>query len=217
MSRSWRGLGVGFAALMVVGAGLWSMRLSPVATASAQAASGTQVATFAAGCFWCVESDFDKVPGVVSTVSGFMGGTTKNPTYQQVSAGGTGHAEVVQVTFDPSQVSYSQLLDAYWHHVDLVDGGGQFCDRGPEYRPIIFTDGPEQQRAAEASKSALEASKRFAQPIAVMIIPASTFTAAEDYHQDYYKKNPVKYKFYRYNCGRDTRLETLWGKDAAGH
>ncbi|HKZ97602.1 MAG TPA: peptide-methionine (S)-S-oxide reductase MsrA [Hyphomicrobiaceae bacterium] len=175
---------------------------------------GLAVATFAAGCFWCVESDFDKVEGVVETISGYTGGHTENPTYEDVGSGGTGHRESVAVTYDPKKVSYEQLLDHYWRHVDLLDGGGQFCDRGDQYSPAIFTHTGEQKRLAEESKAALQKSGRFKEPIAVEIIPASAFTPAEDYHQDYYRKNPLKYKFYRYNCGRDQRLAALWGKDA---
>lgn len=181
--------------------------------AETQAASSSAV--FAGGCFWCTESDFEKVPGVLSVVSGYAGGTTASPTYETATAGG--HVEVVKVTFDPAKVSYAKLLDFYWRHVDLLDGGGQFCDRGATYRPVIFADGPAQREAAVASKSALEASKRFAKPIAVTIEKLGVFTDAEEYHQDYYKKHPIKYKTYRYGCGRDQRLEALWGKDVAGH
>ena len=171
-----------------------------------------EVATFASGCFWCTESDFDKVKGVAETTSGYMGGTTANPTYRQVSAGGTGHAEVMQLKYDPSQVSYKDLLDVYWHNVDPLDGTGQFCDRGDQYRPAIFYHSEEQKRLAEESKAALEKSGRFGQPIAVEITAASAFTPAEDYHQDYYTKNPIQYFIYRHGCGRDARLEALWGK-----
>lgn len=170
------------------------------------------VATFAAGCFWCTEAAFDKVKGVVETISGFMGGTTPNPTYKQVSAGGTGHAEVVQLKYDPSQVSYKELLDVYWRNVDPLDKDGQFCDRGDQYKPVIFYHNEEQKRLAEESKVALEKSGRFSQPIVVEIAAASTFTPAEDYHQDYYLRNPIQYFIYRQGCGRDARLEALWGK-----
>ncbi len=180
------------------------------------AAANLATATFASGCFWCTESDFDKVEGVVETISGYTGGKTKNPTYQEVGGGGTGHAEALQVKFDPAKVSYQKLLDYYWRHVDLLDGTGQFCDRGDQYRPAIFTHDEEQKRLAEASKVALEKSGRFDKPIAVQIVPASTFTPAEDYHQDYHNKNSLKYRYYRYGCGRDARLKQLWG-DEAGH
>ena len=171
------------------------------------------IATFAAGCFWCTESDFDKVEGVVSTVSGFMGGQSKNPTYAEVGRGGTGHTEVVQVTYDPKIVAYDRLVDHYWHNVDLIDGGGQFCDRGDQYRPVIFAHTDEQKKLAEASKTALEESGRFDKPIAVTVEQASDFTAAEEYHQNYYKKNPLRYRYYRWGCGRDARLNGLWGTD----
>jgi methionine-S-sulfoxide reductase len=173
-------------------------------------------ATFASGCFWCTEADFDKVEGVVETISGYTGGKTKNPTYELVGRGGTGHTEALQVKYDPNKVSYQKLLDYYWRHVDLLDGGGQFCDRGDQYRPAIFTHGEEQRQLAEASKAALEKSGRFKKPIAVEIVAAAEFTPAEDYHQDYHNKNPLKYRYYRYGCGRDARLEQLWG-DEAGH
>lgn len=173
----------------------------------------TEIATFAAGCFWCVESDFDKVEGVLETTSGYTGGKTENPKYEDVGGGATGHAEALQVTYDPSKVSYQKLLDYYWRHVDLVDGGGQFCDRGSQYRPVIFTHTEEQKKLADASKAALDASGKFKQKIAVQIVPASTFTAAEDYHQDYYHKNPIRYKYYRSGCGRDARMEQLWGAE----
>lgn len=175
-----------------------------------------EIATFAAGCYWCVESDFDKVPGVLETISGFMGGHTKNPTYEEVGYGGTGHAEVVQLKYDPSVVTYRELLDHYWLNVDPLDGSGQFCDRGPAYRPVIFTHSEEQKREAEASKVALEKSGRFEQPIAVKIAPASEFYPGPEYHQDYYRKSPLKYKWYRTGCGRDKRLKALWGAKA-GH
>ena len=194
-------------------AGVAAMLLSyPV---QAETPAATKSAVFAGGCFWCVESDFEKVPGVVEVVSGYTGGTSATPTYETASA--EGHLEAVKVTFDPAKVSYPQLLDFYWRHVDVLDGGGQFCDRGNAYRPAIFADGPEQKQAAEASKAALDASKRFSKPIAVTIEVSGAFTPAEEYHQDYYKKNPIKYKFYRYNCGRDARIEALWGNDVGSH
>lgn len=178
------------------------------------ASEGLAVATFASGCFWCTESDFDKLDGVTETISGYIGGKTKNPDYRSVSSGGTGHTEAVQLKYDPSKISYEKLLDYYWRNVDLVDGTGQFCDRGSQYRPAIFTHSPEQHKAAEASKANLEKTKPFKsnRQIAVEITPATEFTAAETYHQDYYKKNPLRYKVYRYGCGRDARLKTLWGK-----
>ena len=184
------------------------------ATRAAPAQQGLEVATFASGCFWCTESDFDKVAGVKETISGFMGGKTKSPTYEQVSAGGTGHAEAVQLTYDPKVVSYQQLLDYYWRHVDVLDGGGQFCDRGSQYRPAIFAATPEQRKLAEVSKTALQNSGRFSEPIAVEIAEAGDFTPAEDYHQNYYQTHPLKYRYYRHACGRDARLQQLWGSEA---
>jgi peptide-methionine (S)-S-oxide reductase len=177
---------------------------------------GHAVATFAGGCFWCMEPPFDELDGVLSTISGYTGGSTVDPTYQEVSAGGTGHAEVVQVTYDPAKVTYEQLLDVFWRNVDPLDAGGQFCDRGDSYRTGIFVHGAEQRRLAEASKQALADSKRLAQPIVTEIVDAGPFYPAEDYHQDYYQTNPVRYKFYRWNCGRDQRLTELWG-DAPTH
>ncbi len=182
------------------------------AWAQADAAKdGTAVATFGSGCFWCTESDFDKVEGVVSTVSGYMGGKTKNPTYDEVGQGRSGHAEVLQVTYNPSKVTYEKLLDHYWRNVDPVDGKGQFCDRGNQYRPVIFTHTEEQKRLAEESKEALAKSGRFKKPIAVEITAALAFTPAEDYHQNYYKENPLRYNVYRHGCGRDARLRAIWG------
>lgn len=176
------------------------------------AAPSRAVATFGAGCFWCAEADFDKVPGVTSTISGYMGGHTVRPTYEEVSAGGTGHAEVVQVTYDPRRVSYQKLLDVFWRNVDPLTPNAQFCDVGSQYRSAIFYHDDAQKKLAEASKAALTASGRFSKPIVTEIAPASTFQRAEEYHQNYHRKNPIRYKFYRFNCGRDRRLEELWGK-----
>lgn len=168
-------------------------------------------ATFAGGCFWCVEEAFDKVAGTVSTTSGYIGGRVANPTYEQVSAGGTGHAEAVQVVYDPAVVSYATLLDVFWRNIDPTDAGGQFCDRGDSYRSAIFYHGERQERLAVASKRTLQRSKPFEGPVVTEIVPAATFYPAEGYHQDYYEKNPVRYKFYKWNCGRSQRLEELWG------
>jgi peptide-methionine (S)-S-oxide reductase len=173
-------------------------------------------ATFAGGCFWCVESDFDKVDGVVSTTSGYIGGRKANPTYQEVSAGGTGHTEAVQIVFDPSRVSYRALVDRFWTTVDPTVKDQQFCDVGSQYRTGIFFHDEEQRRDAEASKAAIEKSKPFKQPIVTEITMATKFYPAEDYHQDYYQKNPIRYRYYRTGCGRDARLKQLWG-DKAGH
>lgn len=180
--------------------------------APAQTPPVLQKATFAGGCFWCMEPPFDKLAGVVSTTSGYTGGRVKDPTYQQVSAGGTGHTEAVEVLYDPSKVDYEKLLDVFWRNVDPTTSAGQFCDQGSQYRPAIFFHTAEQKRMAEASKTALEHSKKIPGPIQVEITPVSAFYNAEDYHQDFYQKNPVRYKFYRYNCGRDQRLKDLWGE-----
>ena len=177
-------------------------------------AAALDSAIFAGGCFWCMEPPFDALAGVVSTTSGYAGGSVANPTYEQVSAGGTGHTEVVQVVYDPAKVSYERLLDVFWHNVDPLTPNAQFCDKGSQYRTAIFHRGAEQRRLAEASKRALEQSGRFDQPIVTEIGEAGAFYPAEEYHQDYYKKNPARYKFYRWSCGRDRRLQALWGKDA---
>ncbi|MGH8982445.1 MAG: peptide-methionine (S)-S-oxide reductase MsrA [Acidimicrobiia bacterium] len=182
---------------------------APVAS-QPKTTSRTETATFAAGCFWCVEEAFDKVAGVVATTSGYTAGTTTNPTYEQVSAGGTGHTEAVQVTYDPAKVSYETLLETFWRNVDAVDAGGQFCDRGSQYRSGIYVHSPAQQQQAEASKTQIAA--QLGKSVATEIVAAGPFYKAEGYHQDYYKKNPVRYKFYKWNCGRAQRLEALWGK-----
>ena len=178
-------------------------------------AKGFQVATFAAGCFWCAESPFEGFPGVQSVVSGYTGGKFDNPTYQAVSSGGTGHAEAVQVVFDPRAVTYDKLLYVFWRNVDPFAKGGQFCDYGTQYRAGVFVHSPEQRRLAEASKA--EVAKRFNLPVKVEITDASKFWPAENYHQDYCFKNPLRYKTYRAGCGRDTRLKELWGAEAAPH
>jgi peptide-methionine (S)-S-oxide reductase len=172
-------------------------------------------ATFAGGCFWCMEPPFDKVDGVVSTTSGYTGGTKKNPTYEEVSSGGTGHAESVQVVYDPSKVGYAKLLEVYWHNVDPTVANRQFCDVGEQYRTAIFYHDAEQKRLAEESRA--EVQKKLGKPVLTQIVPASAFWAAEDYHQDYYMKNPIRYKFYRNGCGRDARLQEIWGDSAGGH
>jgi peptide-methionine (S)-S-oxide reductase len=178
----------------------------------AQSGGPAGVATFAGGCFWCVEQAFDEVEGVLATTSGYMGGKTVDPTYEQVSSGATGHLESVQVKYDPRRVTYERLLEAFWRNIDPLDGGGQFCDRGPQYRAAIFAHDEAQRRLAEASKDRLQRSGRFDRPIATEVREASTFYAAEEYHQDYYRRNPVRYKFYKYSCGRAQRLEELWGR-----
>ena len=173
-----------------------------------------EVATFAGGCFWCMEEAFDEVPGVVSTTSGYTGGRIDEPTYEQVSAGGTGHFEAVVVVFDPKAVTYADLLRAFWHNVDPTDDGGQFCDRGSQYRSAIFVRNERQRVLAEASKREIETGRSLG--VATKILPAATFWPAEDYHQDYYRKNPVRYRFYKFNCGRKARLEEVWGQEHGG-
>ena len=181
-------------------------------SASAQTPSAaTATATFAGGCFWCMEPPFDKLDGVISTTSGYTGGTKVNPTYEEVSAGRTGHAEAVQVVYDPKRVSYEKLLDVFWHNVDPTQKNGQFCDYGSQYRTGIFVHDGEQKRLAEASKAALQKSKPFKDDVVTEIVAATTFYPAEEYHQDYYIKNPLRYKFYRTGCGRDARLKEVWG------
>ena len=174
-------------------------------------------ATFAGGCFWCVESDFEKVSGVVKVISGYTGGHTENPTYEEVSSGKTGHVEAVQVIYDPEKVTYGELVDYFWRHVDPTDHGGQFVDRGAQYRSVIFYNDEEQRKVAEESKRKLEASGRFDKPIVTEIIAASKFYPAEEYHQGYYRKNPLRYRYYRFNSGRDQFLAKIWGKDMEVH
>lgn len=188
--------------------------LALLAAAPFAQAQATAKATFAGGCFWCVESDFDKVPGVLSTTSGYIGGTVAKPTYEQVSSKSTGHAEAVEIVFDPVRVSYSQLLEHYWRTIDPTTKDRQFCDVGSPYRTAIFAHGPEQLAAAQASLAALEKSKPFKEPIVTQIVLAGPFYPAEEYHQDYYKKNPIRYKYYRTSCGRDDRVKELWGAAA---
>jgi peptide-methionine (S)-S-oxide reductase len=174
--------------------------------------TGSAKATFAGGCFWCMEPPFDKLPGVISTTSGYIGGHTQQPTYHEVSAGGTGHAEAMQVVYDPQKVSYEKLLEVFWHNIDPTQKDGQFCDHGNQYRTAVFYHDETQKQLAEASKAELQKTRPFEGEIVTEIVPAGEFYPAEDYHQDYYLKNPLRYKFYRTTCGRDKRLQTLWGK-----
>ncbi len=204
-------LGLALCGLLLAAAPAGAREGSPAAPARP-----LEKATFAGGCFWCMEAPFDKLPGVVSVTVGYTGGRTTSPTYEEVSAGGTGHAESVEIVFDPAKIGYGRLLDVYWRNVDPTTPDRQFCDVGAQYRTAIFYHGEEQKRLAEESKKALEESKRLPGAIVTEIVPAGTFWPAEEYHQHYYKKNPIRYKFYRYNCGRDRRLEELWGRDA-GH
>ena len=175
---------------------------------------GADIAIFAGGCFWCVEADFDGVPGVLGTVSGYTGGALKNPTYESVTAGGSGHREAVRIVFDPKLVSYAKLVEIFWRSVDPTDDGGQFCDRGESYKTAIFAKSPEHKRIAAASKDRLQKSGVLKRPVVTPIEAAGTFYPAEGYHQDYYNKNPIRYKLYRYGCGRNARLKELWGRQA---
>ena len=175
----------------------------------ANAQPAAAVAIFAGGCFWCMEHPFDELVGVISTTSGYTGGRASNPTYKEVSAGGTGHAESVQVTYDSSKISYWKLLDVFWRNIDPLAVDQQFCDEGSQYRSAIFYSTPEQQTLAEASKQKVQ--EEFDEPVATQIVAAGRFYPAEEYHQDYYRKNPIRYKFYRLKCGRDQRLQQLWG------
>ena len=179
-------------------------------------AAGLDKATFAGGCFWCMEAPFDKLPGVISVTSGYTGGQKKNPTYEEVSAGSTGHAEAVQIVYDPSIIAYSKLLDVYWRNVDPTVKDRQFCDSGNQYRAAIFFHGEEQHRQALQSKTMLEKNKPFREAVLTEITPATEFYPAEGYHQHYYKKNPIRYAYYRNGCGRDKRLKELWG-NSTGH
>lgn len=192
-------------AIFIIGA--WNVQSTSQAAADATLGK----AYFAGGCFWSMELAFEKVEGVLSVTSGYMGGTVANPSYEEVSAGRTGHAESVEVVYDPAKVSYQKLLDAFWRNVDPITPNAQFCDYGNEYRTAIFFQTDEEKRLSDASKLALEQSKRFKEPIVTQIVMASQFFPAEEYHQDFYKKNPVRYKFYQYSCGRAKRLEELWG------
>lgn len=171
-----------------------------------------ETATLAGGCFWCVEADLEKIPGVQSVISGYSGGTEANPTYKQVASGNTGHREVVRVIFDPKQITYGQLLHHFWRVIDPTDSTGSFVDRGMQYASAIFYHNKEQKQIAEASKKALEASRRYDKPITTPIIALLSFHKAEDYHQDYYKKHPLRYKYYRYRSGRDQYLKKIWGE-----
>lgn len=182
------------------------------AIAAASYAAPLEKATFAGGCFWCVESDFDKVAGVVSTTSGYIGGTTANPSYKDVSEKKTGHAEAVEIVFDPAKVSYEKLVEFFWRSIDPTTKDKQFCDVGSPYRSAIFVHNDAQKKIALASKAALEKNKPFKDPIVTDIVLASAFYPAEEYHQDYYRKNPIRYSYYRSSCGRDARLKELWGR-----
>lgn len=184
------------------------------ASATAGAAERGE-ALFAGGCFWCFEAAFEGQPGVTSVISGYTGGTKQNPTYEEVSSGGTGHAESVRVVFDPTKTSYAKLLEVFWHNIDPLTANAQFCDHGTQYRSAIFYLDDAQKKAAEDSKQMLVATKKFHSPIVTEIAKAGTFYPAEEYHQDFYKKNPIRYQTYRLGCGRDRRLQELWGSVAS--
>lgn len=199
----------------------WGLIVSVVLGLVGQASTATdtakpiyETATFAGGCFWCMEPPFDNVEGVVSTTSGYTGGHKKDPTYKEVSHGGTGHAEAVQIVYDPKKVSYTELLNIFWRNVDPTNAHGQFCDSGDQYRSEIFYYNEEQRRLAVASEQDLEKQKPFAASVVTRITPATAFYPAEEYHQDYYQKNPIRYKYYRFSCGRDQRLQELWGRNS---
>lgn len=179
--------------------------------------STLQTAVFAGGCFWCVEADFDKIDGVVSTVSGYTGGTVDDPTYRQVTRGDTGHYEAVKVSYDPTRVSYEELVDYFFHTIDPTDPRGQFCDKGPSYRTAVFVNSPDERQVAESEIASIDDSGVLPGPVVTKVIDASTFWPAEAYHQDYYRTTPIKYRFYREGCGRDAKLEQLWGDKKAAH
>ena len=190
-----------------------STRLTAADTPATPDLSQYQVATFAGGCFWCVEQGFEKIPGVIEAISGYSGGTEPNPTYEQVSSGSTGHTEAVQVYYDPTLITYKGLVEGFWRFMDPTDAKGQFVDRGQQYRPAIFYHDDQQRQVAESSRDSLAASGRYDKPVVIEITPFSTFYEAEDYHQDYYKKNPVRYRFYTHNSGRYQFIEQVWGDD----
>jgi peptide-methionine (S)-S-oxide reductase len=196
-------------------AGAAALAASAVLAAAAGSAQSPQHATaiFAGGCFWCMEPPFDALDGVLSTTSGYTGGQTKNPTYEQVSEGRTGHSEAIRVVYDPAKISYEKLLEVFWRNIDPLDGGGQFCDRGPQYRAGIFFQSEDERKLAVASKA--KVASKLSGRVVTEIVPAGPFYEAEGYHQDYYKKNPVRYKMYKWNCGRDQRLEKIWGQSSS--
>ena len=208
---------------VALAAGLAAMAFGFFSSAGAQDqvsspdAKRLSTAVFAGGCFWCVEADFDKVDGVVSTVSGYTGGTVAKPTYKQVSHEKTGHYEAVKVTYDPDKVSYADLVDYYFHHIDPTDAAGQFCDKGESYRSAVFVSDADQREVAETEVEMIDNSGVLGTPVVTQILDASTFWPAEDYHQDYYKKNPLKYRYYRTACGRDARVKKVWADASTGH
>ena len=202
---------------LAVAVALFSAKGAGADEGRAAGGRGLEKATFAGGCFWCMEPPYDGLEGVVSVTAGYTGGTKKNPTYEEVSSGSTGHAESIEIVYDPTKISYARLVYIFWHNIDPTVKDRQFCDVGHQYRTAVFYHSEEQKRVAEESKRALEASKRFPGPIYTEIVPAGQFYPAEEYHQKYYKKNPVRYKFYRWNCGRDQRLKEIWGESPPEH
>jgi len=186
--------------------------VSPLPAATQKQSQPNASIILAGGCFWCIESDYEKLKGIINVVSGYTGGQIKNPTYQQVSSGTSGHLEVVKVTYNPKVISYEKILDYFWHHIDPTRNDGQFCDHGPQYRPAIFYKNEQEKMAVLKSAKKIEQTKPFEAPLKVEFIPQTTFYPAEKYHQDYYKKNPIRYNYYRYACRRDARVEALWGK-----
>jgi methionine-S-sulfoxide reductase len=188
------------------------LSVSIAATADQDEQTGTETAILAGGCFWCMEADYEKLDGVLEVVSGYAGGHLEHPTYKQVSSGQSGHLEVVRITYDANKTGYKEILDFFWRHVDPTRDDGQFCDRGSQYRPAIFYQNEKQFESAVSSRNEINASKPFSEPLKVEILKAGKFYPAEEYHQDYYRKNPIRYSFYRFNCGRDARIEQLWGQ-----
>ena len=203
--------------LPALAAALLALACTAPAPAAPEAESVAATALFAGGCFWCMEPPFEVLEGVLEVRSGYTGGRTENPTYAEVSAGGTGHCEAVEVRYDPARIAYARLLEVFWRNVDPTDAGGQFCDRGESYRTAIFVRDETERRAAEASKAALEASGRLPGKVVTPVLDAAPFYPAEAYHQDYARRNPLRYRYYRSGCGRDTRLRALWGAEAGGH
>jgi peptide-methionine (S)-S-oxide reductase len=208
-------LGLAFAATLASMLISAEPRAATAPSPSASAPPRVEIAAFAGGCFWCMETQFEGVPGVLSVTSGYTGGHKVNPTYEEVGSGATGHYESVEIRYDPSKTSYDKLLTVFWHSIDPTQGDGQFCDIGTEYRSVIFTHGDVQRRLAEESKKRIEASHVLKKPIVTPIVAAGPFYRAEEYHQDFWKKDPVRYQSYRFGCGRDQRLAQLWGKSAA--
>ncbi|MCH9690854.1 MAG: peptide-methionine (S)-S-oxide reductase MsrA [Gammaproteobacteria bacterium] len=201
-----------FSVVLCITLGLFAQAEAQPEGASAIKTAKVRTAIFAGGCFWCMEPPYDKLPGVLETTAGYTGGKVRNPTYEEVSTGNTGHAEAVQIKYDASKISYAELLKVFWHNIDPLDGGGQFCDRGNQYRSEIFTTNEQEKNLALLSREKM--SKKFRQPIVTKISNASIFYPAEQYHQDYYQKNSLRYKYYRFRCGRDKRLKELWGEAA---